>query len=109
MDARDYSGCVALSNNSAELSAIPQILARILMWRKRRLDQLQQLAEYGRATGLHDEAGAIDAIEDPERPTTLVLVYDSQYTRDMRDVGDGAPPSWENTTVVTLCRRLLHE
>ena len=67
------------------------------------------MAEAGRAAGLHDEAGAIDAIEDPERPTTLVLVYDSQYTRDMCDVGDGAPPSRKNTTVVTLCRRLLQE
>ena len=47
--------------------------------------------------------------KDPERPTTLVLVYDSQYTRDMCDVGDGAPPSRKNTTVVTLCRRLLQE
>ena len=92
MDARDYSGCVALSNNSAELSAIPQILVRILMWRKRRLAELQQLAADGRAAGLHDEAGAIDAIEDPERPTTLVLVYDSQYTRDMTSGAlDGGP------------------
>ena len=79
------------------------------MWRKRRLDQMQQLAEEGRAAGLHDEAAAIDDVEDFERPTTLVLAYDSQYTRDMCDVGDGAPPSRKNTTVVTLCRRLLHE
>ena len=77
MDAPDYSGCVALSNNSAELSAVPQILVRILMWRKRRLDRIQQLAAAGRAAGLHDEAEAIDDIENPERPTTLVLVYDS--------------------------------
>ena len=83
MDAQDYSGCVALSNNSAELSAIPQILVRTLMWRKRRLDQMQQLAKEGRAVGLHDEAAAINDIEDFERPTTLVLAYDSQYTRDM--------------------------
>ena len=100
--------CVALSNNSAELSAIPQILVRILMWRKRRLDELQQMAEEGRAAGLHDEAGAIEAIEDHERPTTVVLVHDSQYTRDMCDVGDGSPQSRENTTVVALCRRLCY-
>ena len=73
MDAQDYSGCVALSNNSAELSAIPQILVRILMWRKRRLDQMQQLAAEGRAAGLHDEAAEINDIDDFERPTTLVL------------------------------------
>ena len=37
----------------------------------------------GRAAGLHDEAEAINNIEDSERPTMLALVYDSQYTRDM--------------------------
>ena len=37
------------------------------------------------------------------------MAYDSQYTRDMCDVGDGAPPSWKNTTVVTLYRRLQLE
>ena len=63
----------------------------------------------GRAAGLHDEAEAIHAIEVHGRPTTLVLAYDSQYTRDMCDVGAGAPPSRKNTTVVTLCRRLLLE
>ena len=33
----------------------------------------------GRAAGLHDEAEAINNIEDSERPTMLALVYDSQY------------------------------
>ena len=107
MDARYYSGCASLSNNSAELSAIPQILVRILMWRKRRLAELQQMAEAGRAAGLHDEAGAIDAIEDPERPTTLVLVLlrlpvHTRHVRRWRrhaaipekhDGGDALPPT----------------
>ena len=43
------------------------------MWRKRRLDQMQQLAAEGRAAGLHDEAAEINDIDDFERPTTLVL------------------------------------
>ena len=31
----DFSGCVRLSNNTGELSAIPQILAHFLLWRSR--------------------------------------------------------------------------
>ena len=44
-----------------------------------------------------------------QRRALDALAYDSQYTRDMCDVGGGAPPSRKNTTVVALCRRLLHE
>ena len=46
---------------------------------------IPNVGESGRAAGLHDEAAATNAIED-----TLVLAYDSQYTRDIVNVGDGA-------------------
>jgi hypothetical protein len=35
--ANDFSGCVRLSNNTAELSAVLQILAHFLMWKLRNL------------------------------------------------------------------------
>ena len=46
---------------------------------------IPNVGKSGRAAGLHDEAAATNAIED-----TLVLAYDSQYTRDIVNVGDGA-------------------
>ena len=35
----DYNGCVELSNNKGELSAIPQILVRMLRWRRWRQNE----------------------------------------------------------------------
>ena len=40
---------------------------------------------------------------------TVVFAYDSQYTRQMCDVGEYAPLPAKNRTIVALCRRLLLE
>ena len=40
---------------------------------------------------------------------TLILAYDSKYIRQMCDQPSTAPPPDVNTTVVTLCRRLLED
>ena len=89
----DFSGCVDLSNNTGELSAIPQILVRMLRWRRWR----QQAPEMARRGYECLPVG---------RPTSLVLVYDSQYTHDMCV---STKPARLNTTVVDLCRRLLED
>ena len=60
----DYSGCVELSNNTGELSAIPQTLIRMLRWRRWRQNE-PDMTERGYA---HLPVG---------RPTSLILVYDS--------------------------------
>ena len=81
--ANDFSGCVRLSNNTAELSAVPQILAHFLMWK------LRNPVEGWRAH--------------------IVLVYDSQLTKDACDVPTDRrhiPPK-SNETVAMLSRRLL--
>ena len=61
--------------------------------------------EYGILIGVFSTPSKIQNA----RPRWYWSYYDSQYTRDMCDVGDGTPPSRKNTTVVTLCRRLLQE
>ena len=89
----DYSGCVDLSNNTVELSAIPQILVRMLRWRRWR----QYEPEMVRRGYEYLPVG---------RPTSLILVYDSQYTHDMCV---STKPAWHNTTVIDLFRRLLKD
>ena len=55
----DYAGCVTPSNNTAEMSAVPQIMADLLIWRKR-MEWSNQV--------------------DPEDIITVLMVYDSWYT-----------------------------
>ena len=40
---------------------------------------------------------------------TVILAHDSQYVKDTCEVQAGATPAVTNTTLVSLCRRLLHE
>ena len=72
-----------LSNNTAELSAVPQILAHFLMWK------------------LRNPAVA--------RRAHIVLVHDSQLTKDACDVplDRRSTPPKSNETLSMLSRRLL--
>jgi hypothetical protein len=89
----DFSGCVDLSNNTGELSAIPQVLIRMMRWRRWR----QNEADMARRGYEHLPLG---------RPTSLILVYDSKYTYDMCV---SHKPARCNATVIGLCRRLLED
>ena len=40
---------------------------------------------------------------------TIILAHDSQYVKDTCECRPGAPPAATNTTLVSLCRRLLRE
>jgi hypothetical protein len=62
--ADDYSGCVELSNNTGELSAIVLILVRMLRWRRWRQTE-EDMTKRGYA---HLPVGW---------QTSLILVYDS--------------------------------
>ena len=81
--ADDFSGCIRLSNNTGELSAVPQILAFFLLWKERHPREAHR--------------------------AHLIMVYDSQLTRDACDVPASRrhiPPK-TNETVTVLSRRLL--
>ena len=88
--ADTFLGCLAMTNNTAELSAVPHIMAAILTWRTRNTApnglQLQQSDEIG-----------------------VIMVYDSQYTKDQCTAP--RPPGHarhvKNATVIAVCRRLV--
>ena len=85
-DKSDSCGCIKRSNNTAELSAVPQILVDAITWKVR------AEASGKVATG---------------QWITVVLVYDSKYVRDQCDVHEAETLPDKNSTVIKLCRRLL--
>ena len=89
-EADTFLGCLAMSNNTAELSAVPHIMAAILTWRTR------NTAPNGLQLQTGDEIGAL-------------MVYDSQYTCDQCTAP--RPPGHarhvKNATVIAVCRRML--
>jgi len=98
-----FCGAITLSNNTAELSALPHILITLLIRRR------AAMAAAARAAGtLHYD----DRYANPTEHVpaiTLVLAHDSQYVKDTCECKPGAPPAATNTTLVSLCRRLLRE
>ena len=89
-DDNTFCGCIQLSNNTAELSAVPHVLTDAICWRRRNSGR--------RGVGLA-----------AHEPLGMIMVYDSQYTKDqctMRRPPDGAR-QLKNATVVAVCRRLI--
>jgi hypothetical protein len=87
--AAAFSGCIARTNNTAELSAVPQMLARACRYQRDKRDS----ASRGR--------------RPPPPPLTLIFCYDSQYTHDTCVADAASPLPRRNCTIVALCRRLL--
>ena len=87
--AAAFSGCIARTNNTAELSAVPQMLARACRYQRDKRDS----ARRGR--------------QPPPPPLTLIFCYDSQYTHDTGVADAASPLPRRNCTIVALCRRLL--
>ena len=102
-DSRYFCGCLHNSNNTAELSAVPHILTRVLRERRRILTQAASIPT--RVSSVHVQYLRSRAAV----PETLILAYDSEYTRQMCDVSPDAPLPSSNATVISLCRRLLLE
>ena len=79
-----------MSNNTAELSAVPHIMAAVVTWRA------QNIAPNGLQLGASEETG-------------VVMVYDSQYTHDQCTAL--RPPARarhvKNATAIAVCRRLI--
>ena len=90
-----YCGCIARSNNTAELSAVPQILVHCCTLRRHQLGAARE--------AWHDEGAAARGLP----PTTLILAYDSAYTH--AQCTGRLVPAATNTTVIAVCRRLLRE
>jgi ribonuclease HI len=89
LDAEEptFVGCVRKSNNTAELSAVPHAMAAAMVWRRQ-------------------NAGCRGYRIKTRETTGMVMVYDSQYTRDRcteRTSKHGA----KNATVISVCRRLV--
>jgi ribonuclease HI len=84
-----YMGCVVESNNTAELSAVPHVMATMIDWRRQ-------------AAARRDE----DRITVGEA-VGLIMVYDSQYTKDHCTAPTHVPAPATNATVVKVCRRLV--
>ena len=102
-DSKCFCGCLHNSNNTAELSAVPHILTRVLRERRRILTQAASIPT--RVSSEHVQYLRSRAAV----PETLILAYDSEYTRQMCDVSPDAPLPSSNATVISLCRRLLLE
>ena len=89
MEAHTFVGCLLLSNNTAELSAVPHAMADMIVWKHKR-------TQAGTAPRPHDSVG-------------VIMVYDSQYTKDMCTTSK--PPTQgrqiKNATAIATCRRLL--
>eukprot|EP01046_Picozoa_sp_COSAG06_P032145 COSAG06_NODE_3190_length_5707_cov_57.591655_6_plen_207_part_00 len=87
MDAYMYIGCVVRSNNTAELSAVPHAMAFVLNWRRvagRRQHGLRVADMLG-----------------------VVMVYDSQYTKDACTAPAHVPTPVKNRTAIVVCQRML--
>ena len=86
-----YVGCVTLSNNTAELSAVPHALVAVARWRE----------------GNRGRAGPA-ALREAET-LGVIMAYDSQYTKDrctaQAQRSNARAP--KNATVVAVCRRLV--
>ena len=85
-----FCGCIQLSNNTAELSAVPHVMTDAICWRRR-------------------NSGRRGIRLAPHEPLGIIMVYDSQYTKDqctMRKPPD-SPRQLRNATVVAVCRRLV--
>ena len=86
-EARTYIGCLVRSNNTAELSAVPHAMAYVLNWRR-----AQGRLQYGVRTT--DVLG-------------VIMVYDSQYTKDACTAPPHVPTPVKNRTAIVVCRRML--
>ena len=89
-EADTFVGCIVLSNNTAELSAVPHAMADMISWRVANTEPL----------GLRLM---------PATRVGMIMVYDSQYTKDQCTAP--RPPGrarWaKNATVIAVCRRLM--
>ena len=91
-DQQSFCGCIQLSNNTAELSAVPHVMTDVMNWRSRNM----------RSRGAKLAVG---------EPIGVIMLYDSQYTKDqctMQRPPD-AKRQLKNATVVAVCRRLIGE
>ena len=82
------------TNNTGEMSAVPHVLAHVIgkVVRQRK----EQEAEW-----------ASQRCMTPRREYTVILVYDSQYVREMCDVTDAQPLPETNRTVVAVARHMI--
>ena len=100
VDAPTFCGAIALSNNTAELSALPHILVQVLIWRR------QAMADAARAAGTFDESATEVANSLEHLPLeTLILAHDSQYVKDTCECAPGAAPAATNTCIGCSRRR----
>jgi ribonuclease HI len=85
-----FLGCLTLSNNTAELSAVPHIMAAVLTWRTR------NIAPHGLQLRTSEEIG-------------VLMVYDSQYTKDQCTAprATGHARHMKNATAIAVCRRMI--
>eukprot|EP01052_Picozoa_sp_SAG31_P031820 SAG31_NODE_3415_length_4302_cov_12.564359_4_plen_192_part_01 len=82
-ESRYFCGCLHYSNNTAELSAVPHILTRVLRERRQVIAQASKvptIAVSSQMQYIRRRAAA---------PETLILAYDSQYTRGYRTTNLG--------------------
>ena len=89
-DANTFCGCIQQSNNTAELSAVPHVMTDAICWRRRNSGR--------RGVGLA-----------PHEPLGVIMVYDSQYTKDQCTMRRPPDSAWQlkNAIVVAVCRTLI--
>ena len=90
----DYVGCTAYTNNTGEMSAIPHVMSHVI--NKVRKQREQQEKEW-----------KAKKLMNMRREYTVILVYDSQYVRDMCDVADAHPLPTTNRTVTAVARQMI--
>ena len=78
-------------------------------------DRRRRAAAAAGGAGTATTAAAAAVAADSANPTehipleTVILAHDSQYVKDTCEVQAGSAPAATNTTLVSLCRRLLQE
>ena len=82
------------TNNTGEMSAIPHVMAHVI-------DQVKEQRERQEAEWKANKLMTL------QRQYTVILVYDSQYVRDMCDVADAHPLPATNRTVVAVARQMI--
>ena len=90
----DYVGCMAYTNNTGEMSAIPHVMAHVI-------DRVKEQRERQEAEWKAQK------LMTTRREYTVILVYDSQYVRDMCDVADTHPLPTTNRTVIAVARQMI--
>ena len=86
-DVDSYIGCLKKSNNTAELTAVPHAMTLLMKWKR----------GVGRTRWGMRSTGTLG----------VIMVYDSQYTKDVCTAPEHVPVPCNNRTAIVVCRRLI--